>query len=143
MRKTPVSGFPRALLSLSHAQKTRALGWRLMASLVLTPVFALARFLNAWSEFVRLLPCRVTRHRRLCQCLIDFLSNLGSVTFSRFLLYYLRTDLINGSCHALENIGSSSALDGYEFNVASWSTKRIVLLLNCRSTLSALYFRAN
>ena len=29
MRKTPVSGFPRALLSLSHAQKRRALGSRL------------------------------------------------------------------------------------------------------------------
>ena len=113
MRNTPISGFPRAILSLSHAQKRRALESRLMASLVLTLVFAHAHFLNAWSKFwARLLPCRVTRHRRLCQCVLDFLSNLGSVTFSRFLPYYLRTDLINGSCHALENIGSSSALDG-------------------------------
>ena len=44
---------PRAILFLSHAQKTRALGSRLMASLVLTLVFAHARFLNAWSEFQR------------------------------------------------------------------------------------------
>ena len=29
MRKTPVSGFPRALLSLSHARKRRALASRL------------------------------------------------------------------------------------------------------------------
>ena len=109
MRKTPVSGF----LTLSHAQKRRALGSRLIVGLDLTLVFAHVRFLNAWPEFcARLLPCRVTRHRRLCQCVLDFLSNLGSVTFSRFLPYYLRTDLINGSCHALENIGSSSVLDG-------------------------------
>ena len=30
MRKTPVSGFPRALLSLSHARKRRALASRLV-----------------------------------------------------------------------------------------------------------------
>ena len=29
MRKTPVSGFPRALVSLSHARKRRALASRL------------------------------------------------------------------------------------------------------------------
>ena len=51
---------PRAILSLSHAQKRRALGSRLVAGLVLTLVFAHARFLNVWSEFcARLLPCRV------------------------------------------------------------------------------------
>ena len=32
MRKTPVSGFPRALLSLSHARKRRALASRLALS---------------------------------------------------------------------------------------------------------------
>ena len=31
MRKTPVSGFPRALLSLSHARKRRALASRLVS----------------------------------------------------------------------------------------------------------------
>ena len=33
MRKTPVSGFPRALLSLSHARKRRALASRLVKTL--------------------------------------------------------------------------------------------------------------
>ena len=34
MRKTPVSGFPRALLSLSHARKRRALASRLGKSFI-------------------------------------------------------------------------------------------------------------
>ena len=33
MRKTPVSGFPRALVSLSHARKRRALASRLVKTL--------------------------------------------------------------------------------------------------------------
>ena len=38
MRKTPVSGFPRALLSLSHARKRRALASRLSVGLTVLDI---------------------------------------------------------------------------------------------------------
>ena len=57
MRKVPFSGFPRALLSLSHARKRRALGSKLSndfvernqaSGLVLVPVGFLTFALKKW-----------------------------------------------------------------------------------------------